>query len=264
MGEGDDRFDVMVTVDVDGETLWLNRDPENAKRPVLMSQGAYGPKVAVPRLLDTFAAHAVQATFFVPGWIAETYPDLIREMVHRGHEVAHHGYLHEWPTGLDRDTEIAAIERGSDAIEAACGVRPVGYRAPGWELSEHTLGLVAERGFSYSSNLMDADEPYTLQTQHGPLIELPVDWAMSDSSHYLYSLRLPGTRIAANDQVRDIWLGTLEANAAAHAPVLLTLHPELSGRRYRLRLVEEFLTTAARLGGDFRTCREVAADHASR
>ncbi len=251
-------FPVMITVDVDGETLWLNRDRENAKRPVRMSQGAFGPKVAVPRLLETFERFGVAATFFVPGWMADHYPALVREMTERGHEVAHHGYLHEWPSGLDREGEIDALERGSAAIESATGVRPVGYRAPGWDLTEHTLDLVAERGFLYSSNLMDSDEPYILSTAKGDLVEIPVEWPMSDSSHYLYSLQLPGTRIAANDAVRDIWIGTLEAHARAGAPVLLTLHPELSGRRYRLDLVEQFLARAVELGGQFSTCRAVA------
>jgi peptidoglycan/xylan/chitin deacetylase (PgdA/CDA1 family) len=259
MVENTDSFPVMITIDVDGETLWLNRDRENANRPVLMSQGAFGPRVAVPRLLETFAARGVRATFFVPGWIAENYPALVRRMVDEGHEVAHHGYLHEWPTGLSLDDEIAAIDRGIAAIEAACGVRPIGYRAPGWELTEHTLGLVAERGFVYSSNLMDADEPYVLPTSHGDLVEVPVEWAMSDSSHYLYSMRLPGTRIAANEPVRDIWLGTLEAHARAGIPALLTLHPELSGRLYRLALVEEFIDRAESLGGRFLSCSDVAA-----
>ncbi len=258
MPQQNDAFPVMITVDVDGETLWLNRDRENAKRPVLMSQGAFGPRVAVPRLMDAFERFGVAATFFVPGWIAENYPELVREMAERGHEVAHHGYLHEWPSGLDLEAEKDALERGSAAIEAATGSRPVGYRAPGWELTEHTLDLVAERGFLYSSNLMDSDEPYLLPTAHGDLVEIPVEWAMSDSSHYLYSLRLPGTRIAANDAVRDIWIGTLEAHARAAVPVLLTLHPELSGRRYRLDLVEQFLSRAAELGGQFVTCRALA------
>lgn len=249
---------VMITVDVDGETLWLNRDRENAKRPVRISQGAYGPRVAVPRLLEVFERHGVAATFFVPGWIAETYPSLIRDMVDRGHEVAHHGYLHEWPSGLSLEQEVDVIDRGIAAIEDATGLRPIGYRAPGWDLTEHTLELLAERGFQYSSNLMDADEPYLLDTAAGALVEIPVDWAMSDSSHYLYSLHLPGTRIAANDAVRDIWLGTLRANAGAGAPVVLTLHPELTGRRYRLPLLEEFLSAAASLGGSFLTCGAVA------
>lgn len=83
--KGGARCAVSLGIDVDGETLWLSRDPEHARRPGVLSQGAYGPKVGVPLLLDMLERFAMRATFFVPGWIAERYPDVVARIHRMGH-----------------------------------------------------------------------------------------------------------------------------------------------------------------------------------
>lgn len=252
-------FDVALTFDVDAETLWLNRDPENASRPVVMSQGRYGAKVGLRRILDLLDDHSVVATFFVPGWVAEEYPTEISDIVARGHEIGHHGYLHEWPSRLSRDEEHAVLARGLEALTRTTGVRPVGYRAPGLELSANTLELLAAEGFRYSSNLMDADAPYVLEVGVGKLVELPLDWALTDSTHFLYALQLPGTRIAATSVAREIWFDALDAAQAAGHPFLLTMHPQLIGRPYRIGLLDEVIRRAKSRGNArFVTCLELA------
>jgi len=61
----------MLTFDFDAETLWLSRDPKTADSPGVMSQGRYGAKVGVPRLLSLLRAEGVRATFYIPGWVVE-------------------------------------------------------------------------------------------------------------------------------------------------------------------------------------------------
>src|SRR5713101_5048974 len=85
----------VLSFDVDGETAWIGRDFANLYRPGILSQGAYGPKVGVPRILEFLARRGLVATFFIPGWIAERYSSLVREIRAEGHEVGHHGYMHE-------------------------------------------------------------------------------------------------------------------------------------------------------------------------
>ena len=85
---GDTRCAVVLTFDIDGVSGAINVDPESAKRPGLMSVREYGPSVGVPRILDMLDELEVPATFFTPGYVAETHEDMVREIVRRGHETA--------------------------------------------------------------------------------------------------------------------------------------------------------------------------------
>lgn len=111
------------------------------------------------RLLTLLAAHRVKCTFFVLGWVAARFPALVRHIADQGHEIASHGHLHAlvWSQGpaLFRDD----LRRASDCIEAACGQRPIGYRAPGFSVVERTawaLEILAEEGFVYDSSVFPA------------------------------------------------------------------------------------------------------------
>src|ERR671930_252009 len=95
------RAAAAFTFDFDAEEVWIGEDPRNAERPGVLSQGTYGAKVAVPRLLELLRRHDMRATFFVPGRVAERYPDRVREILADGHEVGHHGYTHTSPANLD-------------------------------------------------------------------------------------------------------------------------------------------------------------------
>src|SRR5262249_58772359 len=64
---------VMLSFDLDGETLWIARDPALAERPIHMSMGAYGPKTAMPRILRLMDRYDLKVGFYVPGWIIERY-----------------------------------------------------------------------------------------------------------------------------------------------------------------------------------------------
>src|SRR6266567_7642984 len=84
--------------------------------PGVLSQGTYGAKVAVPLILDLLARHKVQATFYIPGRVAERHPERVTAIVAAGHEIAHHGYTHTSPNTLTRDQEEAELVRGLDVL----------------------------------------------------------------------------------------------------------------------------------------------------
>ena len=77
------RCAVMFTFDVDGETLWTSRNPDNWNRPGNLAQGSYGPRIAMPKILDVLEKHGVKSSFFIPGWIIEKYPEMAREILSR-------------------------------------------------------------------------------------------------------------------------------------------------------------------------------------
>ena len=137
------------TFDLDAETLWLAR---GVTEPVTLSQGTFGVLEALPRILDLLRQAEIRASFFVPAWVAEHHPGAVPAIVAGGHEVGCHGDVHEKVNDLDAVQEERILVRSLEVLTKQAGRRPVGYRAPAWQLSERTLGLLARHGFEYSSN----------------------------------------------------------------------------------------------------------------
>src|SRR4051794_11649108 len=152
------RCAVAFTFDFDAEEVWLASDPANAQRPGLLSQGTYGAKVAVPRILEMLARHGVPATFFVPGRVAERHGGRVAEIVAAGHEIALHGYTHRSPATMAPQEERAELVRAKEILQGF-GAPVSGYRSPAWEFSPVTVDLLAEHGITYSSNFMDDIAP---------------------------------------------------------------------------------------------------------
>ena len=256
---------VVLSFDVDAESGVLWDFPESVRRMGIMSHQAYGPRTGLPRLLRVLARHDARATFFVPGLTAETYPDAVRAIVDGGHEVGHHGYVHEVVTELAPDDEAAVLERGCAILERLTGARPRGWRAPMWEMNHSTPALLAAHGFAYDSSLMDADLPYVLRT--GPeagaatLVELPLHWSLDDGEQYAW---LPGIWetgvIESPDKLLRMWELDFEAALAECGFLVLTMHPFLSGRPARAAAFERLLTRIAETPGVWlATAGEVAA-----
>src|SRR5690625_7799559 len=98
-------FPLLLTFDLDFETMWTARDPDYAKRPILMSQGAYGWKAGMPRILKLLQKYELQCTFFVPGLVAEQHPDLMKQLIDLRHDVDHHSYRHHWTVNLSPEED---------------------------------------------------------------------------------------------------------------------------------------------------------------
>jgi peptidoglycan-N-acetylglucosamine deacetylase len=227
---------VALTFDVDAESVMLASDPSLAARASLMSHQRYGPRTGVPRILRLLAERGIRATFFVPGYTAEQHPDAILAVRDAGHEIAHHGYLHELLTGAGEAAEREYLERGLDALDRVAGVRPAGYRAPWWETTDRTLDLLVEYGFSFDSSLFDADLPYLRQLAGGPITEIPVSWALDDWEKYAFWPGVTGTgTIERPSLVAEHWWEEVMAYAEEGACCVITMHPFLSGRPARAR-----------------------------
>lgn len=231
------------TFDVDAESALLGVSADHSNRMTVMSHQAYGPLVGVPRILNLLGRHGVRGTFFVPGYTAHQYPDVVRDIVDAGHEIAHHGYLHEAMAGLTDAQEAAILDRGSDALEAVTGHRPVGYRAPMWELNWHSPRLLAERGFLYDCSLMDSDYPYELAIPgRDSLVEIPVQWALDDWEQYCYIPDFSGSGLIESPRkAAEIWRLEFEGLRSAGGCFVLTNHPFLSGRPSRAAMLEELV-----------------------
>jgi polysaccharide deacetylase family protein (PEP-CTERM system associated) len=108
------------------------------------------------RVLELFARHNARATFFCLGWIADKFPQLLRDVVAAGHELACHSYWHRPVYNLNPEQFRKDTRNAKNAIEDAAGVRVIGYRAPTWSITRNclwALDILAEEGFVYDSSI---------------------------------------------------------------------------------------------------------------
>jgi peptidoglycan-N-acetylglucosamine deacetylase len=230
---------VMLTFDVDAETLWLAGDLTNLDKPGLLSIGTYGARVAVPLILDLLKANRINGTFFVPGWTAETHADMIGAIFAQGHEIGHHGYLHEEPTTLTAAQEEDVLRKGLIALQAITGGRPAGYRSPAWEFSTNTLGLLQQYEFSYSSNMMSHFIPWR-HAETG-IIELPVQWLLDDAPFFLFRPSGPSRPIQPAATAYQAWTEEFRGIYRYGGLFNLTMHPQLIGRPGRLLMLQQLI-----------------------
>ena len=161
---GNARVAVCLSFDVDNESYLLARGETS---PTTLSAADFGAQSGLPRILELLDRHQVPATFFIPAVSALLHPEQIPSIVKSGrHEIAVHGWIHESLTAIDDEAEEERLmNQALDYLTKAIGKRPVGYRAPAWAFSAHTLGLIRKSGFLYDSSLMSMDEPYEIMSE---------------------------------------------------------------------------------------------------
>ncbi len=244
------RCCVNLTFDYDSNSALMWRAPLDV---VAQSRGRFAPNVAIPRILDLLDKHEIKATFFTPGWTVDRFTESVEEIVSRGHELAAHGYLHERLAEISMEAEEQAFQRGLAAFERV-GVRPQGFRAPYWLISDRTIDLVIRLGFKYDSNLMDSDMPYMLdwRGEDTGLVELPVEWMLDDWPQFETERRAP-------DEVYSLWKPEFEGVYELGRYFGLTCHPQAIGRISRLRMLDRLIGEMREKGDVWlATCRETA------
>lgn len=230
---------VMLTFDLDAETLWLAGSLEHLDKPGMLSQGTYGARVGTPLLLELLRRNNLRATFFIPGWVAEHHPDIVETIHEQGHEIGHHGYLHERPTELSREQEAEVLQKGIEALRAITGEAPQGYRSPAWEFSAHTLELLAAAGFRYSSNLMSHFLPW--KHPGTEVIELPVQWLLDDAPFFLFGPGRTSRPIQPAAAALQAWQEEFRGIYHYGGLFNLTMHPQLSGRPGRVLMLQQLI-----------------------
>ena len=139
----------------------------------------------VERILQLLEAGDAQATFFVLGWVAERYPQLVRRIVDSGHELASHGYGHQRASEQSQEEFLSDIRRAKELLEDVSGVEVKGYRAPSFSIGAGNLWAhecIERAGYRYSSSIypvhhdhygMPQAPRFTYRTQCG-LVEVPI------------------------------------------------------------------------------------------
>lgn len=112
--------------------------------------------VAIPRILDFLRQRRLSITFFIVGQDAGLPHNhaLLRSLADAGHEIGNHSFHHEPWLHLYSEADLQTeLERAEQAIEAATGQRPIGFRGPGFSLSPATLRVLAQRGYRYDASV---------------------------------------------------------------------------------------------------------------
>lgn len=241
------RFAVALSFDSDHETNELRDGGHSLAR---LCWGQYG-ELGIERIRAILTRHAVPATFFVPAVSALLHPDEQRTLVAEGHEIGMHGWIHEVATSLDPAEERTLMHRAADTLERVTGRRPVGHRAPSFEISRDTLVIAEELGLEYDSSLMGHDDPHELLLDGSPmkLVEVPAAWVRDDGA-YLWIERFQALRpYTPPDAVCDIFRRELDAAHAEGGLFQLVMHPHVIGHRSRIWILEELIRHAKSLGG---------------
>jgi peptidoglycan/xylan/chitin deacetylase (PgdA/CDA1 family) len=249
------QLSVCLTFDFDAVSLWTATF--RSESPSEVSRGEFGPNVGVPRILELLKRQRVTATFFVPAVTARQFPDSVATIAADGHEIASHGDRHEWLVRREREVEAEIHQRALETLTNIAGTRPVGFRAPGWDLSPHTIGLLEELEFIYDSSQFGTDfHPYRARKgdvvgrytwepgETSALWEMPVSWELDDFPSFFIRPPdfVPGGSV---DDVRSAWLAEFDyaRRKALGGLFTLTLHPQIIGRGPRIEMLESLVTT---------------------
>lgn len=129
-------------------------------RATFCAWGAPGIRFGLPKLLAVLERYGVKATFFIPGAVVKCYPEAVASIVAHGHEIGCHGNNHEILAHMTAEEQRKALMEARELLTEAAGKAPLGFRMPEGEISEETLVIAKELGFTYSSSLSDDDVPY--------------------------------------------------------------------------------------------------------
>jgi peptidoglycan/xylan/chitin deacetylase (PgdA/CDA1 family) len=228
-----------------------------------MSQGEYGARAGLPRVLDLLARHRVPATFFVPAVSAQLHEPGMKRIVAGGHEVGLHGFIHERNSLLDAATERDLMKRSQDILTRLVGRPAVGMRTPSWDYSPHTIAIAREMGLLYDSSLMADDRPYEVVAAGQPtgIVELPVEWILDDAPYFTMD-RFAGIRPTMNqEEVLAIWKGEFDAAQREGGLFILTMHPHVIGHRARIDMLDRLVAHMKSQPGVWFATHEQIARH---
>ena len=274
-------------IDVDAVAGWLG-SYGGEDSPDDISRGMFAGEVGSPRLLDLFDKTGLKTTWFIPGHSAETFPEQMKDVAARGHEIGIHGYSHENPIAMTREQEMAVLNKSIELITEISGKRPTGYVAPWWEFSNVTNELLLERGIKYDHSLMHNDfTPYRVRVgdkwtkidysgkpedwmkplergEETDLIEIPANWYLDDLPPMMFIKAAPNSHGFVNPRdIEQMWQDQFDwvYENMDYAVFPITIHPDVSGRPQVLLMLERLIKyMKGKEGVRFVTMNEMADD----
>jgi len=233
---GNARVAVCLSFDVDNESYLLARGETS---PTTLSAADFGAQTGLPRILALLDRYQIPASFFIPAVSAIIHPEMIPAILKSGrHEIGVHGWIHESLAPLEEYEEERLLNQAIDYLTKASGKRPVGYRAPAWAFSSHTLGLLRKHGFLYDSSLQAMDEPYEIVSNGEPtgLIELAIDWTLTETPYLGRGGTMPSPEL-----LYQLYKEEFDGAYEQRTMFVLTLHPHVTGHRAPMHHLDRFI-----------------------
>ncbi|MCA1203695.1 polysaccharide deacetylase family protein [Priestia flexa] len=282
---------VAYGVDVDAVAGWLG-SYGGEDSPDDISRGLFAGEIGAPRLLDLFDKYNLKTTWFIPGHSIETFPEQMKEVVKRGHEVGAHGYSHENPIAMTPKQEEEVLLKSIKLIEELSGKKPTGYVAPWWEFSNVTNELLYKHGIKYDHSLMHNDfSPYYVRIgdswtkidyaknadewmkplvrgEETSLIEIPANWYLDDLPPMMFIKKSPNSHGFVNPRdLEEMWRDQFDwvYENMDYGVFTMTIHPDVSGRPQVLKMHERLIQhISGHEGVRWVTFDEIANDFAKR
>jgi peptidoglycan/xylan/chitin deacetylase (PgdA/CDA1 family) len=198
----------------------------------------YGARFGVWRLFDVLDRHHIKATVVTSGLVAELFPESVREVKTRGHEVATHGWdqaLHP-PVFKTKDEERNSVVKSVAALEAVAQQRIVGYMSPGPRPTPNTLEICAEQGFVWTADYSDSDVPYIIDVNGKKIVS--VGYVMPN---YTDNDLVPLGLEAGLKQLQLAFDASYEESRRHPMKFCYACHVHVSGRAGMSKLLDHFI-----------------------
>jgi hypothetical protein len=145
------KIKILLSIDFDAVSGFLGTGASSTNNMADYSSGYFAGQVGVPRLLKLFKKHEISSnvTWFIPGHSMETFPTQTRMILDSGAEIGCHGYAHEGGAQMTESQEREVITKCVELATSLTGSKPRGWRAPLYQIREHTIKVLEEHGFLY-------------------------------------------------------------------------------------------------------------------
>jgi peptidoglycan/xylan/chitin deacetylase (PgdA/CDA1 family) len=225
---------VSFTIDNLGEAQELNAGIWPADQPIGQH---FSVKKVLPRMLQTLDDYDVKATFFFESWSSGIYPDVVKDVAGRGHEIGWHGYQHEMWTKLSAKDEEENFKK-SFAQAEQLKLKYNGFRPPGGLINENTYDLHAY-GIRYIS---PAAEKAAIVRN---MAVLPFHWKTIDA--YFYMQEFSGLRqhygsqedVLSPKALKEHFLQQIEEAVKSNSYISFLFHPILQTSEEKLSVMRE-------------------------
>jgi peptidoglycan/xylan/chitin deacetylase (PgdA/CDA1 family) len=217
----------------------------------------YGGRRGAWRILDLLELHQVKASFLVSGYAAERFPDTVKEIHKRGHEIAGYGYAtNRYLDELPPEQEQEDILKTLDILAQTTGSRPNGWVSPDLRPGDRTLEILSEAGIAWDGDFPNDDLPYVVSVTNKPMVIIPYNKESDDLEIY-----------GRNRQQPRVWtdcfidgIDTLHEEGATHPKMLnASMRAHLLGRSLGSLAVDRAIRYAKTLPGVwFATRGEIA------